>query len=555
MGLATGLSKIYTAVRHLAYKAKSGSARVNPGRADLQPDPGPFTEEGDAMSMEMKQSLKMTQQMVMTPQLQMAIKLLQVSRMELVEQVQEEMKENPLLEDTVDTQAELSREDPIARDEQSMLGETERPVDQPAIKEPTEADKEVPTEGTATDIDWSTFLENSATAPSMPSGGRADSEELPSLEQTLTRRVSLTEHLMRQLHMAQLPPDEEACASLIIGNLDTDGYFKEPPLEEIAQEVEVELAVAERALHRLQRFDPWGCGARTLQESLLVQAEMNNIDDEVLVKMLTEHLGDLEKRNFARIAHKLKVDIEEVYEAAKDIQRLDPRPGREYITEQPQYITPDVTVVKLGEQYFVQANDDGLPKLKISKYYLEMMKTKGKEGRDKDTEEEKKARDYVQERLRSAKWLIDSIAQRQRTIVKVTESILKFQHDFFEKGISYLKPLVLRDVANDIGMHESTISRATSNKYVHTSQGLFELKYFFNEGINREDGGEEIASEAVRRFIKTMVMAEDSKKPYSDQKLVELLSAQHKIDIARRTVAKYREQMGILPSAQRKKSF
>lgn len=496
------------------------------------------------MSMEMKQSLKLSQQMVMTPQLQMAIKLLQVSRMELVEQVAEELKENPLLEDTIDTSAELARDDQTVRDEQSLMGETEQPIEQVAAKEQVETEKELPSDGqTAGDVDWTTFLENSATAPSAPAM-RNDSEELPSLEQTLTRRTSLCDHLMRQLKMAALSPEQEACAALIIGNLDVDGYFKEPPLPEIAQEVECELAEAEKALHKVQRFDPWGCAARNLQESLLVQAEMRGIDDEILVKMLTEHLGDLEKRNFARIAQKLKVDIEEVYEAAKDIQSLDPRPGREYMTEQPQYITPDVYVHKVGDDYFVQVNDDGLPKLKISSYYLDMMKKK-----DKD------AREYVQERLRSAKWLIDSIQQRQRTIVKVTQSILKFQRDFFEKGISQLKPLILRDVANDIGMHESTISRATSNKWVHTPQGLFELKYFFNAGINREDGGEDIASEAVKRFIKTIVSAEEPKRPYSDQKLVELLRSQHKIDIARRTVAKYREQLGILPSAQRKKSF
>ena len=211
------------------------------------------------------------------------------------------------------------------------------------------------------------------------------------------------------------------------------------------------------------------------------------------------------------------------------------------MTEQPQYITPDVYVHKVGDDYFVQVNDDGLPKLKISSYYLDMMKKK-----DKD------AREYVQERLRSAKWLIDSIAQRQRTIVKVTESILKFQHDFFEKGISYLKPLVLRDVANDIGMHESTISRATSNKYVETPQGIFELKYFFNAGINREDGGEDIASEAVKRMIKRLVGEEPPQQPLSDQKLVELLKETHKIDIARRTVAKYREALKIAPASLRK---
>jgi len=498
------------------------------------------------MSMEMKQSLKLSQQMVMTPQLQMAIKLLQISRMELVEQVREELKENPLLEDATDTETEISRDDPVVRAETSLLGETEQTVDAGAQKESREIEQEVPT-GTqaAADVDWETYAENMATAPSAPSY-RPDNDEMPALDQAATTGPSLSEHLMMQLQMAKLPPDEERCAILIIGNLDMDGYLKEPPLDEIAQEADVEPEVAERALKRVQRFDPVGCAARSLQESLLVQAAALDIDDDVLIKMLTEHLGDLEKKNFGRIAQKLKVDVEEVYEAARDIQRLDPRPGREYTTERPQYITADVHIHKVGDRYFVQINDDGLPKLRISNYYLETLKSKN---------QDKAAKDYVQERLRSARWLIDSIQQRQRTIVKVTESILKFQRDFFERGISHLKPLILRDIANDIGMHESTISRATSNKYVHTPQGLFELKYFFNAGINREDGGDDIASEAVKRLIKQLVGEEDSKHPYSDQKLVELLREKHKIDIARRTVAKYREQLAILPSAQRKQVF
>ncbi|HND12445.1 MAG TPA: RNA polymerase factor sigma-54, partial [Pseudomonadota bacterium] len=236
---------------------------------------------------------------------------------------------------------------------------------------------------------------------------------------------------------------------------------------------------------------------------------------------------------------------EEILLIAQEIQKLDPRPGREFSTDQPQYITPDVYIHKVGEKYFVSVNDDGLPKLRISRYYLDTMK-------GKDNKDNKAARDYVQERLRSAKWLIDSIQQRQRTIVKVTESILKFQRDFFEKGAGHLRPLILRDVASDIGMHESTISRATANKYVHTPQGLYELKYFFNIGINREGGQDEIASEAVKGFIKQLVSGENGKNPYSDQKIVELLKQKHGIEIARRTVAKYREQLGILPSSQRK---
>lgn len=500
------------------------------------------------MSMEMKQSLKQTMQMVMTPQLQMAIKLLQVSRMELVEQMNEEIKENPFLEDEIETDAEKLRDDrdlPGQREE--MIGETERPVETPLAKEPEDA-KEVPTDGqTATDVDWQPFLENAATAPPMPSM-REENDELPSAEQRLTRGTSLSEHLMQQLQRIVLTEEEGDCAGLIVGNLDTDGYFKEPPLGDIAQEVGCDLSVAEGALKKVQKLDPVGCACRSLSECLLVQAESLDIDDEVVRRMLTDCLPDFEKHNFTRIAQRLKVDVEEVYEAAREIkEKLEPRPGREYSTEPAQYVKPDVFIDKVGDAYVVRVNDDGLPKLKISGYYQDLLKSQNTK--------DKQAKEYVQERMRSAKWLIDSIEQRKRTIVKVTESILKFQRDFFEKGIAYLRPLILRDVANDIGMHESTISRATSNKYVLSPLGLHELKYFFNAGINREGGQDDIAAESVKRFIKQLCGAEDAKKPYSDQKLVELLKQKHQIDIARRTVAKYREQLGILPSAQRKRAF
>jgi len=483
--------------------------------------------------------------MVMNAKFQADATMLQMSRAELLEQMQAELKENPLLEDAGDSDTEHLRDEPT--DHEESVGETEQPVAQPLAKEQSEAGKELPVDGQPTsEVDWTTFLENSATVPSLPAMERPDGDEMPTAGQMMRSSRSLEDHLMEQLRMARLSKEEEVIAQYIIGSLNPDGYFTDPPLAEVAEECEVSLEIAERALKRLQRFDPWGCGARNLQECLLVQAEMQGIDDEMLVKILTEHLSDLEKKNWDKIAKKLKVDVEDVYEAAKDIQSLDPRPGREFSTEQPQYITPDVYIHKVGDKYFVAVNDDGMPKLRISRYYLETMKDK-----DKDN---KAAREYVQERLRSAKWLIDSIQQRQRTIIKVTESILKFQRDFFEKGAGCLKPLILRDVANDIGMHESTISRATANKYVHTPQGLFELKYFFNIGINREGGQDDIASESVKGFIKTLVGAENSKNPYSDQKIVELLRQKHQIEIARRTVAKYREQLGILPSGQRKQS-
>jgi len=253
----------------------------------------------------------------------------------------------------------------------------------------------------------------------------------------------------------------------------------------------------------------------------------------------------LESKNYPAIARDLKITLEEVIEAARLLVKLDPKPGRNFTGDDAQYITPDVYIYKLGEDYTVVLNDDGLSKLRISNAYRSALKNGAiPTGQTKE---------FVQDKLRSAMWLIRSIHQRQRTIFKVTESIVKFQRDFLDRGIAQLKPLILRDVAEDIGMHESTVSRVTSNKYVHTPQGIFELKYFFNSSIARTSG-DDIASEAVKNHIKQLVSAEDAKNPYSDQKIVELLRAQG-IEIARRTVAKYREVLGVLPSSKRKKYY
>jgi RNA polymerase sigma-54 factor len=264
-------------------------------------------------------------------------------------------------------------------------------------------------------------------------------------------------------------------------------------------------------------------------------------DDDLVIKIIKSHLPNLERKNYQAIARDLKQPVEEVYEAAKVIMEFDPRPGRQYSSEDPHYITPDVYIHKVGDRYFVVPNDDGLPKLKISSFYRSALSNKGN------------AKDYIQDKLRSAQWLIRSIQQRQRTIIKVAESILKFQRDFFDKGIAHLRPLILRDVAEDIGMHESTISRVTTNKYVHTPQGIFELKFFFNSGITRTDG-DDLASQAVKSKIKQIIGGEDARKPMSDQKIAQILK-EGGIEIARRTVAKYREQMGILSSSKRKQLF
>jgi RNA polymerase sigma-54 factor len=498
------------------------------------------------MSMEIKQHLKLSQQLVMTPQLQQAIKLLQLSRMELVDMIREEMLENPVLEDSVESSSEQEKAAaPLELNGDSQverIGETERETPAPPeerLETTSEVKADSRSDEAVKEFDWEAYLENQAANPPLPSY-RANNDELPSLEATLTRGTSLFAHLEWQLKLGRFELDEEPIALLILGNLTPDGYLDQP-LDEIAEEADVPVEFVERVLKKVQQLDPPGVAARNLEECLLLQAAHIGADDDVLIGIITKHLGNLEKKNYGAIAKDLNQPVEEIYEAAKVIMEFDPKPGRAYTDEEPTYISPDVYIHKVGEKYFVVANDDGLPKLKISDFYRAALQGGPK------------AKEYIQERLRSAQWLIRSIQQRQRTIVRVTESILRFQREFFDKGPAYLKPLILRDVADDIGMHESTVSRVTTNKYVNTPQGLFELKYFFNSGIARSDG-DDLASEAVKLKIKQIIGGENDRHPHSDQKIVELLADQG-IEIARRTVAKYREQLKILSSSKRRQVF
>ena len=504
------------------------------------------------MGMELKQSLKMSQQLVMTPQLQQAIKLLQLSRMELLEQVREEMEQNPLLEQPDETvEGDMSDKAPgeaslEAANAEAPPGTVDKVSDN-AVEVKVE-------EGTAPgEIDWDAYLNSyQFNEPTTPSNkGNIDTDDLPSFEANLVRKEDLFEHLTVQLGMLKMNDAERRIAALIMGNLDDDGYLKLPdvegdPLIRLATEADVSVTVAQKTLMRIQQLDPKGCGARDLQECLLIQACALKEDNAALLgTLLKKHMKFLESKNYPAIARDLKISLEEVVRAAKLLTKLDPKPGRNFTGDDAQYITPDVYIYKMGEDYTVVLNDDGLSKLRISNAYRGALKN--------GAIPTGKTKEFVQDKLRSAMWLIRSIHQRQRTIFKVTESIVKFQRDFLDKGIAHLKPLILRDVAEDIGMHESTVSRVTSNKYVHTPQGIFELKYFFNSSIARTSG-DDIASEAVKNHIKQLVSAEDAKNPYSDQKIVELLKAQG-IEIARRTVAKYREVLGVLPSSKRKKYY
>ncbi len=475
------------------------------------------------MAIELRQQLRLTQQLIMTPQLQMAIKLLQLSRLELMDMIRQELEENPALEEIQETAAEETATDP---------GEVEPPAE--ADAQEVTIEERIPD-----DIDWSNYIEE-YNVPGRISHETED-RETPRFESFIAERKSLSDHLLWQLLMTVPSPEEERIASLIIGNLNRDGYL-DLPYEDLVASTGAPAEQVDSVLAVLQTFDPVGVCARDIQECLTIQAQRYGLGNGLVTEIIAHHLTHLENRNYKAVCKALNVSLEQVVEAVNVIKSFEPRPGRQFSDEEPLYINPDIHVYKMEDDFVIVLNDDGMPKLRVNSFYRQAISGQGNVSAQ--------ARDYIQEKMRSAAWLIRSIHQRQKTIYRVMESIVGFQRDFFEKGIAHLKPMVLRDVAQDIGMHESTISRVTTNKYAYTPQGIFELKYFFNSSINRFHGGA-IASASVMDKIKHIIESEDSKKPHSDSKIAQLLKEEN-IDIARRTVAKYREMLKVLPSSKRK---
>ncbi len=492
------------------------------------------------MAFELKQSLKLSQQLIMTPQLQQAIKLLQLSRQDLVETINQEMEENPLLEEISPDEGNA---DAIHEEIENDVISVER-ENVKAIERTEELNVEESGRNTK-EFDWDNYLEDSGRV-GVTYGG-SDGEET-SWDNILTESQSLTKYLMWQMKLSSFTEDEIRVCTQIVGNLDQNGYLC-ATLPEIAQLENISEEFVEAVLKRVQEFDPPGIATRNLQECLLIQARMLGIQNKIIEVIIKEFLKELELKNYAHIAHKLKVPLREVEIAVLLISRMNPRPGSIYAEENIQPIIPDVYVVKSGNEYKIILNDDGLPHLRISNFYREIMAGLADHGHH----EEEEGKKYIKDKVQSATWLIKSIQQRQNTIFRVAESIVKFQRDFFDRGIDFLKPLVLRDIANDIEMHESTISRVVSNKYMHSPQGIFEMKYFFGSSIKRTSDGT-IASKSVKEEIKQIVSGEPPRKPYSDCEIVDLLKGKG-INIARRTIAKYREMMGILPSSKRKKYF
>lgn len=475
------------------------------------------------MALELRQQLKLTQQLVMTPQLQQAIRLLQLSRLELVETVQQELLENPFLEESQDeaTQVEATDQHEAAPQHEAY-------------------DRDI-----AREADWEDYLGDFASTSRQSTVRESEMpEEMTSFEARYAAKPSLEGHLMWQLRLSALTERQKDIGEVIIGNIASSGYLH-ATIDEIAEMAGVAPGEVEPVLHALQRFDPVGVAARTAQECLLVQIEMLNYTrDRVLVELVRDHLEDLEKRRYKPLLRKFRLTMEDLKEYLDLIQTLDPMPGASYGGGDPQFVSPDVFVYKYDDDFIIMLNEDGLPHLQLSTMYERSAAAAASAGE----------REYFQEKMRSASWLIKSLYQRQRTLYKVVESIVKYQRGFFEDGVSRLKPLILKDIADDIGMHESTVSRITTSKYVATPHGIMELKFFFNSALDLDDGSQ-VGSESVKALIKKLIGEEDPKEPLSDERIGEILKEQLKVNIARRTVAKYRTAMDIPSSSKRKELF
>ena len=481
------------------------------------------------MALELKQSLKLSQRIIMTPQLQQAIKFLQLSRLELCQTIDHEMEANPLLEevpvDEIEGKAveEGKKEEPVNKEE---------PLREVRIKETIRED-----------FDWDSYISEYNTAwASSPHEG---TEDRPSFESLIAPKTNLYSHLLWQLQVSDLDETQRGIGGYIIGNIDSDGYLQ-TSIDNIMSETHQSREEVLRVLDIIHEFDPVGVGARDNSECLLIQLRFQGLGGSIAEKIVTDHMKQLEKKRYTHIAKSLGVSLEKVLDAVSIIAFLEPKPGRFYNDEETIYIIPDVYVYKMGDEFMIFLNEDGLPKLRISSFYRETLAKKDDLSRS--------TREYIREKLKGASWLIKSIHQRQRTIYKVTESIVKFQRDFFDSGPAHLKPMVLRDVAEDIQMHESTVSRVMNNKYMYSPFGIFELRYFLNSGIQSVDGADKVGSLSVKERIKEIIRGEDKSKPFSDQEIVHILKRLN-IDIARRTVAKYREMLGILPSSQRKNTY
>ena len=476
-----------------------------------------------AMEMRMNLNLKMSQKLVMTPMLQQAIKLLPLARMELAQLIRQEIIENPVLEELLEEENENDQEN--SQEE----------------KEPNEdltSDNEQSSDSQDQEIDWDSYFQGN-----IDQGMSVESyTERPSIESTHKKEANLADHLMWQLDLSVDSDLDKFIGSCIIGNIQNDGYLC-ANLKEIAEISQTDEENVLRVLKIIQGFEPAGVAARSLKECLMIQTRTLSDKNPYVEILIENYLERLEDRFLPKVASELKIDLEEVLDALKTIRNLCPKPGLLFSSERVDYVVPDLVVVQTEKGYDVVLDDDGVPSLRISPYYHNLLKTT-KEGQTKE---------YLEDKYRSALWLIKSIDQRRQTIYKVGKSIVKLQKNFLDDGLSYLEPMVLKDVAKDIEMHESTVSRITTNKYIDTPQGVFELKFFFHSGI-KSYMGSAMSSIRVKNMIKEIINEENQSSPLTDDQMVEALMRKN-AKIARRTITKYRKELNIPPASKRKKWF
>ncbi|UCE71968.1 MAG: RNA polymerase factor sigma-54 [Nitrospiraceae bacterium] len=481
------------------------------------------------MAQEQRLELRLSQKLILTPQLQQSIKLLQLPLLELTQDINQELMNNPMLEEAVEKAPENKGDSPAA----GMDDEVPREAS---------SDTEAPLEKIFGFTTESYFEDRESDGRDLGYFNDTSEESVSPFERNRSK-TDLYEHLLWQLRLSHIPKSVGPVAEMIINNLNEDGYLQ-ASIEEIAEFAETDIKTAEEVLSVVQGLDPSGVAARNLQECLLLQLAPLNLKDTLVEKILVEHFNDLEGKRYKQLATKLKASIDEVLAAIKIIEALEPRPGRNYSGDEPVHIIPDVYVEESEGKFIITLNDEGVPRLRLSNYYRKLLSNKKSLGPEEKL--------FLEEKLRSAVWLLKSLDQRNRTIYKVTDSILKFQEDFFRKGAKYLKPLNLRDIAEDLEMHESTISRVTSNKYIQCPQGLLNFRYFFTNAVQTSQG--DISSSTVKDMIKQIIADEDQMAPLNDNKIVEILQAKG-ISVARRTAAKYREELRIPSHLKRKKWF
>ncbi len=478
------------------------------------------------MALENRLELKLSQRLVLTPQLQMAIKLLQMPQLELSQTINQELIENPFLEELSD----ITSPEELTQDEKESLAEIP----------PDSDDTELSLEKLAYFSSDDYFEERNSDGRDL---GYFTSGNVthPSYEYFLSTAADLFEHLIWQLRLSKESEEIREVAELIIGNIDENGYLRITE-EEIASLSKSDMETARKALTLIQSFDPPGIAARDVKECLQLQLKAMNMQGTLAESLVINNLELIGKRKYQQIAKEYNVSVEEILSAVKVIEGLDPKPAKKFSSSTADYITPDVFILKTDGGYQIVLNDEGLPKIRLSLYYQKLLKQK-----DAVPKEE---RQFLEDKLRSAIWLLKSLDQRNKTIYRVTESILIFQRDFFDTGINVLKPLNLRDIASELDLHESTISRVTSNKYLSCPRGIYSFKYFFSNAIPSDSG--ELSSTSVKEMVKTIISEEDSGKPLSDMRIVDIFKSKN-ITIARRTIAKYRDELKIRPQSQRRK--